>query len=58
MKTQNTNKLAFGKSSIIELQNSELAQVNGGTAIGGECFLCIRTSNGPGATVLEDLKIA
>lgn len=48
MKTQNTNKLAFGKSSIVELQNTDLLKVNGGapttdgdqtTYICGDCIL-------------------
>ena len=43
MKTQNkNNKLAFGKASILELQQDELLQVNGGsTIVGGEtCTGC------------------
>ena len=50
MKTQNTNKLAFGKSSVVELQNVELLKVNGGvpttdgggeqtTIVCGDCIL-------------------
>ncbi len=31
MKTQNANKLAFAKSSLVELNDNQLNDVNGGT---------------------------
>ncbi len=31
MKTQNTNKLAFAKNSIVELNDDQLNTVNGGS---------------------------
>ena len=48
MKTQNTNKLAFGKNSVVELQNLDLLKVKGGgpttegeqtTFVCGDCIL-------------------
>ncbi|WP_168732802.1 class I lanthipeptide [Flavobacterium supellecticarium] len=33
MKTQNTNKLAFAKSAIVELNDDHLRNVNGGSLL-------------------------
>ena len=57
MKTQNTNKLQFSKTGLVDLNKSQLLNVNGGGDT-RPCFLCIRTSNGPGGTILEDLLVA
>lgn len=57
MKTQK-KLFEFKKNAIVELNDTKLEHVVGGTATVGECFLCIRTSNGPGGTVLEQLKQA
>ena len=54
MKKQNT-LFQFKKSAIVELNRDDLTSVIGGTHVGRECFLCIRTSNGPGGTELEHL---
>lgn len=53
MKTQNT-VLHLKKSSITELQNSDLANVKGGNVTTLGCFLCINSSNGPGTEYLQD----
>jgi hypothetical protein len=56
MKKQNAiNKLAFAKAAVTELNGSQLAQINGGTLFGGECFLCINSSKG---YHIEELIIA
>ncbi|WP_156133150.1 hypothetical protein [Lacinutrix sp. Hel_I_90] len=57
MKTQNT-RFQFKKSTIVELNKDTLSTVVGGTVTIGGCFLCIRTSNGPGSIILEDLTQA
>jgi len=57
MKTQNV-KFQFKKSAIVELNGDQLTSVVGGNGTGGECFLCIRTSNGPGSIIFEQLKQA
>ena len=57
MKAQNTNKLEFKKIGLISLNTDQLLQVNGGGDT-KPCFLCIRTSNGPGSIVLEQLNQA
>lgn len=56
MKTQNKS-FEFKKSSVVELNNTMLLGVVGGTGTVG-CFLCIRTSNGSAGTILEQLKQA
>ena len=57
MKTQNTNTLKFNKTELINLNKNQLLSVNGGGDT-KPCFLCIRTSNGPGGTILQDLMVA
>ena len=57
MKTQNTNRLSYKKTGLIELNKNQLLQVNGGGDT-KPCFLCIRTSNGPGSIILEQLNQA
>lgn len=53
MKKQTNKKLIFNKSVVTELQNEALGKINGGTGELG-CFLCIRSSNGPGnMTIVE-----
>lgn len=54
MKTQNAT-FQFKKSTIVELNKDTLNTVVGGTLTVGGCFLCIRTSNGAGSIILEDL---
>ncbi len=56
MKTQH-NKLLFNKLSITELTEAQSKVIKGGTLTLG-CTLCINSSNGPGGTVLQELKIA
>ena len=57
MKTQSKNRLDLKKTSLINLNDVKLLSVNGGGDT-KPCFLCIRTSNGPGGTILEGLNIA
>lgn len=47
MKKQNAmNKLAFTKSAVIELNVVQMTKINGGTIVGGGCFLCVNSSKG------------
>lgn len=56
MKTQHTNKLAFEKFSIAELQQDEMLQIKGGsTILGGETCTgccCVETLQ----TILNPVK--
>jgi hypothetical protein len=60
MKTSKT-KLAFEKSSIIELNDQKIKLIIGGTISVGptkDCTLCINSSNGPGGTIIQQLQQA
>ena len=60
MKTFKT-ELTFEKSSITELNDQKIKSIIGGTISIGptkDCTLCINSSNGPGGTVLQQLKQA
>ncbi|WP_299250553.1 class I lanthipeptide [uncultured Lacinutrix sp.] len=63
MKTQKA-KLKFSKSSITELNQSQLNQIKGGTGTtiinqtGGSlsCSLCINSSNGAGGDIIAQMR--
>jgi hypothetical protein len=47
MKKQNAiNKLAFAKAAVAELNGVQMTKINGGTIVGGGCFLCVNSSKG------------
>lgn len=46
MKTQAENKLAFRKSSVIELNNSQMQEINGGTGSTKEVTITTDDPNG------------
>ena len=60
MKTFKT-ELTFENSSSTELNDQKINSIIGGTISIGptkDCTLCINSSNGPGGTVLQQLKQA